>query len=92
MTNIIYDSSPVYPSIGLGARALAIGTGYTNKPNSFLELFVIKPALLMSGVVKGVLRWAMGDGVDEGNTFSTFWHDMTHGVINDSCRELYLYR
>ena len=91
LKNIIYDSSPVYPSISLGARALAIGTGYTKEPNSLLELLVMKPALLTTVAVKHVLRYAFGEGVEEGNNFATFWNDMMHGVINDSCRELYLY-
>jgi len=41
--------------------------------------------------VKGALRWFFGDRVREGNASATFWYDMTHGQINDSCRELYLY-
>lgn len=91
LKNIIYDSSPVYPSISVGARALTIGSGYTNEPNSLLELLVVRPALLTTGAVKHVLRSAFGEGVEEGNSLSTFWNDMTHGVINDSCRELYMY-
>ena len=68
-----------------------IQSGYAKSSNSLLELLLLKPCLMVSNSLKRVGRFVVGDGVVEGSGFSSFWYDMTYGVINPTCRELYLF-
>ena len=56
-SNVIFDSGPCYPSLHLAARAFTLGSGLAKKSNSFIENFVVLPAVAVTYFFKdGVER------------------------------------